>query len=114
MCEKGFNVITTPWGTIAEDKLNRNADASQAMIVLDPGKEKGPEFHKKTTEVFEVIFGVGYIKFPELTTSLNVGNMIRVNPWTKYSIGTNDIEPFCLLATLTPPFDPDDQFETEF
>lgn len=110
MSEK-YNVINTSWGTIVEHLLEKDKASSIATIVFDSGQSKPPEYHKKSTERFVGLYGVGYINFLSKTTEITPGVEVTVKPMQVYSLGANTGNHFALKVTVTPPFDPNDQFE---
>ena len=85
------------------------------MVCFDPLQKKAPEYHLQTTETFLGVHGIGLIRLGPSGNNVRPllpGDEIAVSPNTVYQLENTDPHaPFCLLATLQPPFNPQDVYE---
>ena len=102
------NLIEVPWGLIVEGK--RDATQSHALIYIDPGQAKPPEYHAIQTETFTHHFGLGVIIIENMAHELRSGGEpITVKPGEIYEIiNLEAVGLLSLSVRVEPPFDPND------
>jgi len=99
--------IKTPFGYVIE--LGKTDEIGVAILVIEPGKEIEPEYHKKTKEVEYVINGDVFC----MDKLFKKGAINVWEPEQVHGYKNRSNEKVKILCITIPPFDPCDAFKVQ-